>query len=404
MSRALDKDVAASLQTSDKAEALAAFTAISGALTRPCQEGTGGSKSDSGLLEIELLGRSHPTPSGCHVLQDGNAIAVPKTSLVRAFIVARMRLMAWQQQQQQQDAAPAADDAVILAATAVQLLMDPEHLTAANTRKRVLVRRSASGGSSSRGTLAHAVRAEFRLVDSLLTSRLHRHTKSPTLWSHRRWLVQRCAEWSSSSSSPLLLPAAAVADVHDVLRRVVMVSAERHPRNYYAWCHARFLVGPLVSPSPSSSRSGEEEDGVDDDYGDDGALEKILDTTKRWAFGHHTDVSGWSFLWWFLLQSLGATGAVVQEASRRGRRRRRAAAVVAEAAELAVSLRWANESVLAFLRTAAASGLLPHGGRSVYERLRTSLPHGSPSLETLRRAEEWTREFGTSDVAAIPAP
>ncbi|KLU89650.1 hypothetical protein MAPG_08621 [Magnaporthiopsis poae ATCC 64411] len=138
MSRALDKDVAASLQTSDEAEALAAFTAISGALTRSCQEGTGGSNSDSGLLEIELLGRSHPTPSGCHVLQDGNAIAVPKTSLVRAFIVARMRLMAWQQQQ---DAA--ADDTDILAATAVQLLMDPEHLTAANTRKRALTLRRA---------------------------------------------------------------------------------------------------------------------------------------------------------------------------------------------------------------------------------------------------------------------
>ncbi|EJT69300.1 hypothetical protein GGTG_12919 [Gaeumannomyces tritici R3-111a-1] len=363
MSRALDKDVAASLESSDKAEALAAFVAISGALTQQCQTGTG---TDDGLVEIELLGRSHPTPAGCHVLQDGNAIAVPKLSLVRAFIVARMRAIAWQQQQH-----TATNDADILAVTAVQLLMDPEHLTAANTRKRALVRRAATNGS---GALADAVRAEFRLVDSLLTSRLHRHTKSPTLWSHRRWLVQRCTEWS-----------VAAADVHDALQHVVMVSAERHPRNYYAWCHARFLVAPLVSRS-SNPREG----GVDC-Y--NGALEKILDSTKRWAFSHHTDVSGWSFLW-FLLWPPAATW--VQE----GPGTSRAAAVVAEAAELAVSLRWTNQSVWTFLRTAAAVGLLPHG-RSVYERLRASLPHDSPGLETLRRAEDWTRDFGACDVAAI---
>lgn len=365
MSRALDKDVAASLQSSDKAEALAAFTAISDALTQQCQTGTGA--NDDGLLEIELLGRSHPTPPGCHTLQDGNAIAVPKLSLVRAFIVARTRAIAWQQQRQQQHIT--ADDADILAATAVQLLMDPEHLTAANTRKRVLARRAANNSS---GALADAARAEFRLVDSLLTSRLHRHTKSPTLWSHRRWLVQRCAEWS-----------VAIADVHDALQHVVMVSAERHPRNYYAWCHARFLVGLLLSPSSHRGKGG-----VD---GYDGALGKILDSTKRWAFSHHTDVSGWSFLW-FLLWPPAATE--IQE----GPGRSRAAAVVTEAAELAVSLRWTNESVWCFLRTAAATGLLPRD-HSVYERLRASLPHDSPGLETLRRAEDWSRVFGACDVA-----
>ncbi|KAL8366015.1 hypothetical protein RB595_004682 [Gaeumannomyces hyphopodioides] len=365
MSRALDKDVAASLQSNDKAEALAAFTAISGALTQQCQTGTG--TNHDGPLEIELLGRSHPTPPSCHVLQDGNAIAVPKLSLVRAFVVARMRVIAWQQQQQH----TAADDADILAATAVQLLMDPEHLTAANTRKRALARRAANNSS---GALANAVRAEFRLVDSLLTSRLHRHTKSPTLWSHRRWLVQRCAEWS-----------VAVADVYDVLQHVVMVSAERHPRNYYAWCHARFLVEPLL-PQPSHRGKG----GVGS-Y--DGALEEILDSTKRWAFSHHTDVSGWSFLW-FLLWPPAATG--VQERTGRSR----AVAVVTEAAELAVSLRWTNESVWTFLRTAAATGLLPDG-RSVCERIRASLPHDSPGLETLRWAEDWTRDFAACDVAAI---
>lgn len=293
MSRALDKDIARSMGDGDAAAA--AYEAISQALNT--------SEAQS-LLEIEILGKSHEMPPGTYVLKDEAALGVSKAGLVQAFFVAREILKAGLEAPEQ------ASPDRLLAATSVILLMDPEHLTAANTRKRLTckaVQREFGGG--------FRLRAEQMFVDSLLTSRLHRHTKSPTLWSHRRWLI------GVTRGVKLRV------DVLSDMIGVVTVAAERHPRNYYAWSHARWLVSlDHVAVAPR---------------------DELMAAIKEWCLRHRDDISGWSFLS-FLLSPSKQVHPDAADASR----------VFGEVLKLAESLRWTNESVWVFLRTLAASGIL----------------------------------------------
>src|ERR1700753_4144206 len=67
------------------------------------------------------------------------------------------------------------------------LLFDPEHITAANFRKRRIINLRQT--SSAR--LPEAYAQEIHFLNSILTSPLHRQSKSPTLWFHRWWLVDQ---------------------------------------------------------------------------------------------------------------------------------------------------------------------------------------------------------------------
>ncbi|KAK4122916.1 hypothetical protein N657DRAFT_664713 [Parathielavia appendiculata] len=288
MSRALDSETAASLK---KGDPLTAFQAISNVLALPSE----------GLLEIEILGRSHIFEKEQYVLQDGHAIGISKLGLVQAFMVARQQL------RHHLDGIKPLPDDDLSAATAVILLFDPEHLTAANARKRLIQRLLSGCQSDARARLER----EKRFVDGLLTSRLHRHTKSPTLWSHRRWLL--------GLSTSLGVPIDVLRDIRDV----VFVAGERHPRNYYAWCHARFLMGS----------------------GRDINLPAVLAEVQAWCFQHYTDISGWSFLY-FLLDA----GNIANRGSQ--------CSTFTEVLSLVKSLRLTNESVWVFLRTVAATGLV----------------------------------------------
>ncbi|KAK4459962.1 hypothetical protein QBC42DRAFT_111796 [Cladorrhinum samala] len=287
MSRALDKDTAAALKDGNP---LAAFEAISGAL---------GAANET-ILEIEILPKSYLLPAGQILLQDENAVGISKLGLVQAFTVARQRL------RDHIDKARSWTEDDLFAATAVILLFDPEHLTAANTRKRLI-----QGQKQNPSDLRLRLAKEKQLLDSLLTSRLHRHTKSPTLWNHRRWLL---GVFTSSG-----LPINAVADIRDI----VGVAGERHPRNYYAWCHARFLISS----------------------GTDLNKQELLQVVQTWCFQHHTDISGWTFLGFLLNNSSIADAATIN-------------AMSAQVLDLVSSLRLVNESIWVFLRTLAASGLV----------------------------------------------
>lgn len=323
MSRAVDKSVAKAVSESDPT---AAYEAISKALT-------GYGSQDGELLEIEILGKSHPLEPGTFFLQDGNAIAVSKYGLVQAFFVARNVL----QSHISAESTLSADK--LLAVTSVVLLMDPEHLTAANARKKIAV----SAGAASEAKMLEAMERDRFFVDSLLTSRLHRHTKSPTLWSHRRWLVQTAARYGVRHN------------VAESLEKVVMVAGQRHPRNYYAWCHARWLTNKVPK-------------------GEDGqgelVLAKLLGPTKRWCYRNHTDVSGWSYLYFLLTKLDGAAASTVFE----------------ETAKLAVSLQWTNESTWVFLRTLAASEATGKKEITLFQDSRAALLRRTGDREETSRA------------------
>jgi protein prenyltransferase alpha subunit repeat containing protein 1 len=292
MSRALDPETAASLKSGNSETV---YNDIVNALS---------TASDS-LLDIEFLGKSHPLPPDCNVLVDGNSIAVTKAKLVQAFVVARKIFFEYVRD------CPEDKSLDLKNATAVMLLMDPEHLTAANTRKR-LIQKSQRGPKAD---IEAILREELQFVNGYLTSRLHRHTKSPTLWGHRRWIL----EIGRSIQMEY--------DIQQDLTSIVLVSAERHPRNYYAWSHLRWLVQTFTMCSTKT-------------------FDKWVAVVKDWCLRHPADTSGFSFLL-FCLSMPGSSEDVS--------RTRLKSSICSEVIRLAVSFRWTHESIWVFLRTLVAS-------------------------------------------------
>lgn len=331
MSRSLDPETTKSLQ---KEGLKVIYNDIVSALSTDPEE----------LLEIEFLGKSHPLPPGCNVLVDGNSIAVTKVKLVQAFMVARQIFFTYARN------CPAEKENELRDATAVILLLDPEHLTAANTRKR-LIRKYQKGSSAE---LQAILKKELRFVDGYLTSRLHRHTKSPTLWGHRRWVLEQCKE------------AGMKHDVHQDLKSVVLVAAERHPRNYYAWSHMRWLV---------------QFDGANTCTD----VSKTISIVKDWCLRHPSDTSGFSFLL-FCLFNLGP------EDSSTSARTETCSSVCADVIRLAVSFKWTHESVWVFLRTLVASNFATETVRTAFlqaiEVISATRTDGQP---VLKAAGKWYR-------------
>ncbi|KPM45753.1 hypothetical protein AK830_g744 [Neonectria ditissima] len=334
MSRALDKHVKEALKNGNHQ---AVFDKIGSVLAYPPAK----------LLEIELLGQSHIFDPGTTILQDGNAVAIPKLRLVQGFIVARKILRAYIQGKH--------DGSIetVLRATAVILLMDPEYLTAANIRKRLLQMRIHDKDD----VITH-IKNEKYFVDTLLTSRLHRHTKSPTLWSHRRWLMEQFQTQGVDVT------------VEDDIKRVVTVSGERHPRNYYAWCHARYLISTLSAESTGHAET----------------MLTVITVVKKWSFAHHDDISGWQFLMFLLERHQTETQPTFRETL-----------------QLAKSFRWRNESVWYFLRyTVAASKHLTDHDREEFTRVRMTLwetaAEDSQERRTLEVAGQWLPQSSNLDI------
>jgi protein prenyltransferase alpha subunit repeat containing protein 1 len=299
--------------------------------------------------EIEILPGSHQLEAGTHYLEDGAALAVSKLSLVQSFFIARRIL-----QEHLDNTLPRREDE-LLAATAVILLMDPEHLTAANTRKRLV----QSCLADHVGTLRRIV-DEQKVTDTFLTSRLHRHTKSPTLWQHRRWLVQL----SMSLRQPV--------DIQVDVVTVVMVAGERHPRNYYAWNHGRWLTSLGTSDVDAA----------------------LALSVKSWCLRNHTDISGWSFLQFLLLRSEDLIRA-----------RTAATPIFEEVLHIASSLRWTNESVWVFLRTMAASRRISDGGCAKFEQTAASIYDASkatPGANFLTSSTAWYRIYRSEASQVFP--
>jgi protein prenyltransferase alpha subunit repeat containing protein 1 len=287
MSRALDPETTASVRNPLPVEI---YTEIVSVLCTP----------RSLLLEIELLGKAHPMPPGKSYLLEDKYLAIPKVRLVQAFVVARQVFFKLAQN------CPKGKEGELQNASAIILLMDPEHVTAANARKRMLL--NYEKGEDVR----EGLRRELQFVDTLLTARLHRHTKSPNLWSHRRWLLQQYQSFSLE------------VHVREHLERIILVAAERHPRNYYAWSHMRWLVD-------TSDLTGK-------------TKKEIISRVQDWCVRHPNDTSGFSFLL-FCLEVPGTSETEFQDVTR----------VYNHILELALSFKWAHESVWVFLRTLAAS-------------------------------------------------
>ncbi|KAI8934070.1 hypothetical protein NX059_008834 [Plenodomus lindquistii] len=254
------------------------------------------------VCEIEVLPATIPPPDGI-LLQDGLNLGLPKKVLVLAYAEARRRFL------DSKD-----DDSLLsaaLQATKIMLLFDPEHLTAANYRKRWINNLKADSGSHFGSAFHKALRQELNFLNTILTSPLHRQTKSPTMWHHRLWMMGPLADIVLNNSDDDQYIEFWHAELGAICK-----SGERHPNNYYAWQYARKITPWMVRVKEKS----------------------FLDGVKDWCCKHPSDISGWTFLLFLLSYSQKET--LANETLR---------AVL----NYAIRLRSEQESLWIFIRTVA---------------------------------------------------
>ncbi|CUS14644.1 unnamed protein product, partial [Tuber aestivum] len=242
-------------------------------------------------LHIEF----HPTQPALPptILTSGTNIAIPKPLLLEAFRTAHPTFFS-----------PGTTDQGILDSTLVLLLVAAENLTAVNARRRIILGKGANNG-----------RDEIKLIESFLTSPLNKHNKSPLLWNYRRWLTERFGVLEEGIEAELT---------------VVEASGEVHPRNYYAWNHARFATTFFLPRSPSGPQ-----------------LPYVLERTANFALSHVSDTSVWSFLQFLFFQTL--------EHPDPHSFRAQLADIVGKSMQFAHGIARGHESVWAFVRTVLGS-------------------------------------------------
>lgn len=236
------------------------------------------------ILEIEII----PPSLGSLFLQDGCSIGISKKALIQAYTVARhlffKKLMSMTEGEllvnlleNTQTPSTVSD----LATTEIMLLFDCEHLTACNWRKRRLLAALAHrhDAPDRPSQLIRILKTELTLLQSYQCSPLHRHTKSPTLWSHRLWVLKQLLKIEDCSPEALL-----GLERHELT--VVLRAAELHPKNYYAFTYMRQLHAflgrtAMEAEKPSSWTAG--------------LAKALVHPVLDWCLANPRDISGWAF-------------------------------------------------------------------------------------------------------------
>ncbi|KAF3032305.1 hypothetical protein E8E12_004030 [Didymella heteroderae] len=311
------------------------------------------------VIEIEILPPAIEPTDGEALMQDGSSLGIPKKALVLAFMAARQTFF--------DNKGNGRTDPKALQATKVILLFDPEHITAANFRKRRML---ALRDADDMLVYQKALMAELCFLDSILTSPLNRQTKSSTLWWHRSWLLRLIAPLELKSASGKRIAAIISAALDSVCK-----SGERHPKNYYAWQYARRLVAALGRVAAE----------VDAPFPFDWVVSAFSDRVCNWCFKHPSDTSGWSFLL-FLLARLDP----VDERDE----------IVEKVLQYAAKVKSENESLWVFVRNALAHPTLLEDRDAQIETLEECLEDAkateqdSAYLEYAKQSLLWIRTSG----------
>lgn len=279
-----------------------------------------------------------PELKGAYFFKENHFLALSKLRIIQAFIVARRIL----NQHLNQPGSVLTDD--VWKATNVLLLWDSEHLTAANTRKRLILNSSLTETERK-----EVLEKDAYFINSLLSSDLYRHTKSPVLWAHKRWLFRQ--------ERQAQMPVNLVQDFESVIH----LAADRHPMNYYAWSYARSLF---------SSRSGE---------WDPETVQRFVEMSHKWCRLHLNDTSGWSFL-------IVVAAEFPQHAKE----------IFQETATLAKRYGWRGEAIWNFLRTLVLLPVLREntdvtkGFHDLYSSVRGEIQDGTSwDATVLDRCAKW---------------
>ncbi|PYH41833.1 uncharacterized protein BP01DRAFT_159484 [Aspergillus saccharolyticus JOP 1030-1] len=298
------------------------------------------------VLEIEIL-----PPGLGPLLQDGNSVGITKKYLVQAFITARriffnaLNGTSVIEPGHENTISPCgpwnyASDELLIVSTEIILLFDCEHLTACNWRKRRLaafIQRHdlADSDVDSLWSLVDALGKELSMTKTFLCSRLHRHTKSPTLWNHRLWALTRLIriqELEKAASAPRRqldeFAHGTIPGITNDELTMVLRAGELHPRNYYAFSYMR----AVIHIATDTSESGQNASTI--------LAESMMPKALRWCLAHPADISGWAF-----------TNFLLEKVSR-GEIRRNA---VSQAIQFALDIGWKGESLWVFVCSASTS-------------------------------------------------
>ncbi|KAF6238158.1 hypothetical protein HO173_003792 [Letharia columbiana] len=290
------------------------------------------------VLEVEILPSSFPP----QLLHESAAVGVPKSLLVPLYLTARKTFFD-HVSSRDSDSYPAA-----LQATAVILLFDPNHLTAANFRKRHIQRFSGERSENDYndrdlGNLADAVRHELNFLEILVTSPLSKHAKSSTLWAQRLWTGQNffpldLQEHAADEAIQVMITGNGIKSFWDEELVIVMKAGERHPSNYYAWQYARQLFTSIRFEHPGFK---------DRRHGVRVLLYDSIGLVHGWCLMHPRDISGWAFLV-FLLEQLRDEGC--DEGDKTKVSEDEILISASETKEFAKKYEWKGESIEWFLK------------------------------------------------------
>jgi hypothetical protein len=241
------------------------------------------SSRDNKVLEIEII----PSSLGSSFLQDGCSIGITKKALVQAFTIARQLFIKRLASMSEDDFrvehlkrpnSTGVSDSVV---TEIMLLFDCEHLTACNWRKSRLLAAVTHclKDTNQISSAIHLLETELTLMTSYQCSPLHRHTKSPTLWSHRLWVLGQLLRVRSLAPEAMLKLERAELDI-------VLRAGELHPKNYYAFNYMRqFHLSLAKTFTDAQDPSKWTMD-----------LACILVTpVLDWCLANPRDISGWAF-------------------------------------------------------------------------------------------------------------
>jgi hypothetical protein len=302
------------------------------------------------VAEIEVLSPAIQPTDGI-LMQDGLSVGIPKKILALAYVEARKRFF---------NHAKTEDlYSIALQATKVILLFDPEHLTAANFRKHRLVTLRSTATPDAEIAFRKAVDCEFCFLDSILTSPLHRQSKSPTLWYHRFWLLELLGLRNLKT-----VPENGRTDFWRTELASVCKSGERHPKNYYAWQYGRRLL---------------------DSVHDTESKLEYAQSVKNWCCKHPSDISGWSCLT-HLISNVESLSDRLD--------------IVRDVLGYAIALQFQHESLWVFIRTIVAHDMLHEGQvglvlmlQNYSKELESTGKHGD-LLECVVRNINWIKKHG----------
>lgn len=304
------------------------------------------------VLEIDILPSSYPA----QILYEHPALALTKPLLVKLFLRARGIFF-----NEQYRFSQFGDESykARLNATSIILLFDPNHVTAANFRKRHILNygdRAVNGSHQDDESQlrSQVVQREMCFLTTLLTSPLKKHTKASTLWAQRLWIFRNFIDVVLNAPDET----AAVVDGMPALWKqeleIVIKAGERHPRNYYGWDYGRKLFN-LLKLAPDKDHVIEDAD----------VFQKLLigssKTLYAWCLMHPRDVSGWSFMIFWLqnMKKIKASNLILTDSNPK-QLDCEINRIVKETRIWTARYDWDGESVRWFLKAVMQTGLDYH--------------------------------------------